>query len=212
MRNCSAASVWFQLQRSSFSMMMRRSMSSRMSKSEALGLCSSRASWKLRPVMWPGSRSEPMTGPRGEHDAALDGVFQLAHVARPVVIDQGAQGVGGELARGEAVFVGVEVEKVLGEQGNVFAAGAQRRQVDGDDVEAVEEVFAEAAVAHRLAQVDVGGGDDAHVHLNLLNAAQVHEAAVLQHAQDLGLRVHAHGGDLVQEERAAVGDFEEAFL
>ena len=113
---------------------------------------------------------------------------------------------------GEAVLVGVELEEVLGEQGNVFAAGAQRRQIDGDDVEAVEEVFAEVAVAHRLAQVDVGGGDDAHVHLNLLNAAQVHEAAVLQHAQNLGLGVHAHGGDFVQEERAAVGDFEEALL
>ena len=168
MRKCSAASVWFQLQRSSFSMMMRRSMSSRMSKSEALGLCSRRASWKLRPVMWPGSRSEPMTGPRGEHDAALDGVFQFADVAGPLVIDQGAQGVGGELARGEAVLVGVEVEEVLRQQGNVFAAGAQRGQVHGDDVEAVEEVFAEAALAHLLAQIDVGGGDDAHVHLNLL--------------------------------------------
>ncbi len=115
--------------------------------------------------------------------------------------------------RGEqAVFVGVEVEEVLGEQGNVFAAGAQRRQVHGDDVEAVEEVFAEAAFADCLAQVDVGGGDDAHVHLNLLHAAQVHEAAVLQHAQNLGLGVHAHGGDFVQEERAAVGHFKEAFL
>jgi len=43
-RNCSAASVWFQLQRSSFSMMMRRSMTSRISKSEELGLCSRSAS------------------------------------------------------------------------------------------------------------------------------------------------------------------------
>ncbi len=40
----------------------------------------------------------------------------------------------------------------------------------------------------------------------------MHEAPVLQDAQNLGLRVHAHGGDLVEEERAAVGDFEEAFL
>ena len=40
----------------------------------------------------------------------------------------------------------------------------------------------------------------------------MHEAAVLQDAQDLGLHVHAHGADLVEEERAAVGDFEEAFF
>jgi hypothetical protein len=68
------------------------------------------------------------------------------------------------------------------------------------------------AVAHGLAQIDVGGGEDAHIHLNLLDAAEVHEAAVLQHAQNLGLRVHAHGRNLVEKERAAVGHFEQAFL
>jgi hypothetical protein len=40
----------------------------------------------------------------------------------------------------------------------------------------------------------------------------VHEAAILQDAQNLGLGVHAHGGDLVHEERAAVGYLEEAFF
>jgi len=150
--------------------------------------------------------------PRGEHDAAFDAVLQFADVAGPFIIDQGAHRVGGELARGEAVLVGVEVEEVLRQQGNVFAAGAQRGQVHGDDVEAVEEILAELAVANGLAKIDVGGGDDAHVHLNLRDSAQVHEAAVLQDAQDFGLGVHAHGDDLVQEERTSVGDFKEAFL
>ena len=40
----------------------------------------------------------------------------------------------------------------------------------------------------------------------------MHEAAVLQDAQDLGLHVHGHGADLVEEECAAVGYFEEAFF
>ncbi len=92
------------------------------------------------------------------------------------------------------------------EQRDIFAAAAQRRQVDGDDVEPVVEIFAEPAFAHRLAQVDIGGGDDADVDLDLLNAAKLHEAAVLQHAQDLCLRVHTHRADFVQEERAPVGD------
>ncbi len=110
----------------------------------------------------------------------------------------------------KAVFVGVELQEVLGEQGDVLLAVAQRRKLEADDVQAVEEVFAEAAFFDGLLQVDVGGGDDAHVHLDLLGSAEMHEAAVLQHAQDLGLHVHAHGADLVEEERAAVGDFEEA--
>jgi hypothetical protein len=40
----------------------------------------------------------------------------------------------------------------------------------------------------------------------------VHEAAVLEDTQDFRLGVHAHGGDLVEEEGAAVGDFEEALF
>ena len=41
-------------------------------------------------------------------------------------------------------------------------------QLDGDDVEAVEEVLAEAPVLDRAAQVGVGGGHDAHVDLDRL--------------------------------------------
>ena len=111
-----------------------------------------------------------------------------------------------------AVLFGIELEEVRGQQRNVLAARAQRRQFKADDVQPVEEVFAEAAFAHSLLQVDVGRGDDADVDLDLLHAAEMHEAAVLQDAQDLRLHVHAHGADLVEEERAAVGDFEEAFL
>ena len=40
----------------------------------------------------------------------------------------------------------------------------------------------------------------------------MHEAPILQHAQNLGLRVHAHGGNFVEEQRAAIGDFEQALL
>ncbi len=99
-----------------------------------------------------------------------------------------------------------------GEQRDVFAARAQGRQFKGDDVEAVEEIFAEAAFADGNLEVDVGGGDDADVDLDLLHAAEVHEAAVLEDALDLGLHVHAHGADLIEEESAAVGYFKESLL
>src|SRR5579863_2923283 len=149
---------------------------------------------------------------RREHNAALDGIFKLADIARPIVIHQRTHGVTRKLARSKVVFARVLIEKVLGQKRNVFAAGTQRWQVDSDHVEPVKEIFAEVAVAHRLAEIDVGSGQDAHVHLDLLDTAQMHEAFVLQNPQDFGLRVQAHGGDLIEEERAAVGNFEEALL
>ena len=111
-----------------------------------------------------------------------------------------------------AVLLRVEPEEVRGEKGNVFAAGAERRKLEANDVQAIEEVFAEAAFAHGFMQINVGCGDDANVNLDLLHAAEVHEASVLQDAQNLGLHIHAHGADLVEKERAAIGHFEEALL
>ena len=99
-----------------------------------------------------------------------------------------------------------------GEGGDVLAARAQRRQVHGDDVEAVKEIFAEFSFADGLAEIDVGGGDDADIDLDFLNAAEVHEPLVLQHAEDFGLGVEAHGGDFIEKKRAAVGDFKETFF
>ena len=83
-------------------------------------------------------------------------------------------------------------------------------QVDAQDVEAVVQVAPERAHQHLLAQVAVGGGDHAHVHADGLLAAHAPELALLQHAQQLGLRAQRHLADLVQEDAAAVGQLEEA--
>src|SRR5258708_1297067 len=74
------------------------------------------------------------------------------------------------------------------------------------------EIFAEAAFADEGEEVHVGGGDDAHVDFNLFGAAETHKFALLNDAEELGLRFWADGGDFVKEDGALIGDFEEAFL
>ena len=85
---------------------------------------------------------------------------------------------------------------------------AQRRHLDGDHGEAVEEVLAEAALGDLLLQVLVRGGEHADVDAERLLAAHALERLLLQHAQHLGLRLQAHVADLVEEDRAAVGQLE----
>src|SRR5262249_57441114 len=48
----------------------------------------------------------------------------------------------------------------------------------------------------------------AHVHPERVLAADTLEGLLLERAQDLGLRLEAHVADLVEEERAAVGQLE----
>ena len=76
-------------------------------------------------------------------------------------------------------------------------------------VQPVEQVVAEAALLHLLAQRPVGGRHHAHVHLDGLRGRPRRiELAVLEHAQQLHLRGRRDVADLVQEQRAAVGQLE----
>ena len=99
---------------------------------------------------------------------------------------------------------------MLDERRNLLAALAQRRQLQPDDVEAVEEVLAEAALGDELFEVGVGRGDDADVDLDGLRLAERVDFVGLEEAQQLRLDVEADLGDLVEEERAAGGGADHA--
>ena len=85
---------------------------------------------------------------------------------------------------------------------------AQRRQIDAQHVQPIEQVGAEAPLLHLLAQRPVGRRDDAHVDLDRLRAADAHELALLEHAQQLHLRRRRNLADLVEKERPRVGQLE----
>src|SRR5436309_3196198 len=79
----------------------------------------------------------------------------------------------------------------------------QRRQVQRNHVKPVEEILSEDLPADRLLQVFAGGGQDPNVHGGGDGGAKTLNLLLLKRPQKLGLQVHAHGTDLVQEERPA---------
>jgi hypothetical protein len=81
------------------------------------------------------------------------------------------------------------------------SAGTKNR----DDVQPEIQVFAEASGTNLRRQILVGRRHHAHVDLDPLRAADTLHHLFLQHAQHLGLRLQAHVGDLVEEDRALVG-------
>ena len=56
----------------------------------------------------------------------------------------------------------------------------------------------------------MGGGDDAHVGLDRRATTDGRVFALLEHAQQAGLRLERHVADLVEEQRAALGLLEAA--
>ena len=101
---------------------------------------------------------------------------------------------------------------MLGDQRDVFHPLAQRRQVDGDDIETIVEILAKDLLFDPLFEIGVGGGDDAYVGLDRLDTAEAHELLLLDDPQQLGLGFERDVADLVEEDRAVVGCLEEALL
>src|SRR4029079_10537470 len=85
---------------------------------------------------------------------------------------------------------------------------AQRRQFEWKYVQAVVEVRAETTCGNLGGQIAIRRRDDAHVHAHGLGAADGLELLLLQHAQELHLRIRRKLAHLVEEERAAVGELE----
>src|SRR5690349_8302963 len=76
----------------------------------------------------------------------------------------------------------------------------------------MEEVLPEATVAYGCLEILIGGGNDANVHLNLAVTAQAVERLPIQHAEQFHLRLQLQLANFVEEERALVGEFEQAGL
>src|SRR5262249_16943222 len=97
--------------------------------------------------------------------------------------------------------------EVLHQRGDVFRPLAQRRQRDGKDEDAMEQVLAEVALLDLLFEIAMRGHHHANVDLDRLVGADALHLALLQHAQQLGLHGQRHVADLVQKQRALVGLF-----
>ena len=153
----------------------------------------------------PRSPSASSTSRGADQRGPLDPLPELADVARPGLAPQPGSGGGADARDRRARRCGpASRTNRPASIGMSSGALAQRRHVDGDQVDAVEQVLAELAALDQLGQVAVGGRDDAHVHRAGLARAEHLVGAVLQHAQQLHLRAGVEFADLVEEDRAAV--------
>ena len=100
-------------------------------------------------------------------------------------------------------------DQVAGQQRDVRPPLPQGRQVDLEGVEPEEQVFAERVGGDHVAQVAVGGADDPDIDAERVVLAHAADLAAFQETQQLDLHGLVQFADLVEEQRAAVGDFEE---
>jgi hypothetical protein len=95
------------------------------------------------------------------------------------------------------------MEEVLHQQRDVFLSLSERRKMNGNDAQAVEEIIAEGPFGHGVGQVFIRRRQDADVQLDRSGASDMCHFALLDDAQQLGLNVQADVADLIEKDRSA---------
>jgi len=80
-----------------------------------------------------------------------------------------------------------------------------------EHVEPVIEILAKLSLFDEMQQVALRRGENPDVYLDGLVTPHAFEFAFLQHAQQFGLQVEGNLADLVEQQGAAVGEFEPSF-
>src|SRR5208337_1637703 len=104
------------------------------------------------------------------------------------------------------------MQKVLEQQGDIFAAFPQGRNVNGQDFEPVVEVFAEFPLGNGLVEVPVCGYNNSGVGFFLRSPADSMVFLVLQKAQEFALHGKGKICDLVEEDGSLSSHFKQPAL
>src|SRR5690606_2784108 len=96
------------------------------------------------------------------------------------------------------------------EIGQILDPLAQRRHANREHVQPKVEILAKLLLRDAGGEIAMARREYPHVDAPRLMAADALERALLQHSEQLDLHVGAHVPDLVEEQRAAVGELEAA--
>ncbi len=99
---------------------------------------------------------QPDVGAAGDRHGGFNDIAQLTNVSRPFITACRFQGL-----RRQAFETGTEngillTDEMTDEQGNILRTFSEWRQMEIDDIESIEKVFAESPFGHRGLQIGVG--------------------------------------------------------
>src|SRR6266536_6386180 len=132
-----------------------------------------------------GVDAEHLSG--AEYNGALEHVFELPDIARPMIALEHRHRVRRHSSHVFAELLAELLEEMGDEERDVLAAVAQRRELDRNHVQAIEEILAEDTFLHRALEVTVGGGDEPHVYLDVPGIADASNLAELDRPKQLHL-------------------------
>ena len=104
------------------------------------------------------------------------------------------------------------VKEVLSEGRDVVGMLSQRRGLDMQDVESIEEVCTKGTLCDSGVQIAVGGGNDTDIDMDGGGAADFFKGGIVKESEKFDLNGKREFADFVQEENAVICGFTEARL
>src|SRR4051794_10725507 len=101
---------------------------------------------------------------------------------------------------------------MLCQRGNIFRTFSERRHLQLELTQAVKKIFSKSSFFYRRIKILVSGCDHTYVNYNLAMAAQPIIGRPVKHAQKLDLNLCLQFADLVEKNRAFVGELKQTGL
>ena len=98
-----------------------------------------------------------------------------------------------------AKFIRESLQKKIHQQRNIGRAIAKRWKLNGENIEAIEEIGSKAAGRHAFFEFAVGRCNDSHVYLNRLVTSYGLKLPLLQYPQEFNLSLQRQLADLVEK-------------
>jgi hypothetical protein len=130
-------------------------------------------------------------------------VLQFTNVAGPLMTEKGGSQVRTDLRNG--MFYSVLTEERRCQRNDFIQALPQRWYHDVDNIESIVQVLPKLAFLNARFQVSVRCGYDSHVHSRRFFGSDSIKLAILEHLEQFGLKSKIHIADLIQKNRAAIG-------
>ena len=127
----------------------------------------------------------------------LRNVLQLADIAGPLVFQQQLLGLIRQRDFRQTILLCHLHGKKSKQQHDVFTTVTQRRDGDGNRIQAIEQVFSETAFSDGLAHIHIGGRNNAHIRLHDLLSSHADILTRFQYSQQAGLRSQGQLSHLV---------------
>ena len=139
------------------------------------------------------------------HHQPLDQILQLAHISRPGMFFKGSKRIGCHLLDRYSVSQAMNFEEVVAEQGKIALSLPERRQLNRDHMNPVEEILAKLPRPDHLFERLVGGANQSEIDLAHGAPAEPLHLMVFKHTKQLGLQWGRQSGNLIEKQRAAIG-------